>query len=67
MEIKEAVERFNALPKESRVTIIASELHQQIRWLDEEKRNYIKEHKLNLERINKRIKGLENHLKDLKD
>jgi hypothetical protein len=67
MERDEAVKRFNDLPKEHRVTIIANEIEQRIRWLEEEKRNYIKQHQQNIKRINERIKGEEKWLKNLSD
>ncbi len=67
MERQEASERFNALPKEHRVTIIGNEINMRIRWLEEEKRFYIKQHQENIKRINDRIKGEEKWLKDLKD
>lgn len=66
MTRKEASERFNALPKEHRITIIANECEQEIRFLETEKRQYIKQHKENLKRINERIKIRENWLKELK-
>ena len=59
MTRKEASERFNALPKEHRVTIIGNELEQEIRWLEREKRDYIKSHQANIRRVNSRIKILE--------
>ena len=67
MDRQEASDRFNALPKEHRVTIIGNEINMRIRWLEEEKRSYIKQHQENLKRINDRIKGEEKWLKDLKD
>lgn len=45
MTRKEANERFNALPKEHRITIIANECEQEIRFLEAEKRQYIYQHK----------------------
>ncbi len=63
----EANERFNSLPKEHRVSIIGNEINMRIRWLEEEKRFYIKQHQENLKRINDRIKGEEKWLRDLKD
>lgn len=67
MEREEVTKRFNSLPKEHRVTIIANEREQRIRWLEEEKRFYIKQHQENLKRINDRIKGEEKWLRDLSD
>ena len=67
MDRQEAIDRFNALPKEHRVTIIGNEINMRIRWLEEEKRFYIKQHQENLKRINDRIKGDKKWLKDLKD
>lgn len=67
MERSEVTQRFNALPKEHRVTIIGSELEQEIRWLEREKTNYINQHKDNLDRLNKRINALEKSLRDLND
>jgi hypothetical protein len=67
MTRKEASERFNALPKEHRVTIIANECEQEIRWIEREKRELIKAHKRNLARINERIKIAEDHLRRLED
>ena len=65
MTRKEASERFNALPKEHRVTVIADNCEQEIRWLEREKREYIKAHKLNMKRVNERIKSAEKWLKEL--
>ena len=65
MTRKEASERFNALPKEHRITIIANECEQEIRFLEAEKRQYIRQHKKNLKRINERIKTREKWLKEL--
>lgn len=67
MTRKEASERFNALPKEHRVTIIGNEIEQEIRWIEREKRNYIKSHQADMRRVNSRIKTLEKALKDLED
>ena len=67
MEKKEASDRFNSLPKEHRVTIIANELSMRIRWLEEEKKFYMKQHQENLKRINERINGAEKWLKELTD
>ena len=67
MERQEVTERFNALPKEHRVTIIGYEIEMRIRWLEEEKRFYIKQHQENLKRINDRTKSEEKYLKKLKD
>jgi hypothetical protein len=63
----EATKRFNALPKEHRVTIIASELEQEIRWLEREKRKYKADYLNDMRIINGRIKDLERNLRDLKD
>ena len=67
MTRKEASDRFNKLPKEHRVTIIANECEQEIRWIEREKRELIRAHKRNLARINDRIKIAEDHLRRLKD
>jgi hypothetical protein len=67
MTTEEASERFNALPKEHRITIIGNEINMHIRWLEEEKRFYVKQHQANLKRINDRIKAEEKWLKDIKD
>lgn len=67
MKRQEASDRFNALPKEHRVTIFGNEINMRISWLEEEKRFYIKKHQENLKRIDDRIKGEEKRLKDLKD
>jgi len=63
----ETSKRFNDLPKEHRVSVIGNEINMRIRWLEEEKRFYIKQHQENLKRINDRIKGQEKWLKDLED
>lgn len=65
MTREEAVKRFNALPKEHRVTISADNCDNEIRWLEREKRECIKAHKLNIKRINERIKSAEKWLKGL--
>jgi len=65
MTREEASERFNLLPKEHRVSIIGNEINMRIRWLEEEKRFYIKQHQENLKRINDRIKVEEKWLRDL--
>jgi len=65
MTRKEASERFNNLPKEHRVTIIANDCENEIRWLEREKREMIKAHKANIKRINERIKSAEKWLKEL--
>ena len=67
MNRQEVSERFNALPKEHRITIIGNELEQEIRWLEREKRDAIKAHAKNLERYNERIKVLSKSLNELKD
>ena len=67
MTREEASERFNALPKEHRVTIIGNEIELEIRWVEREKINYIKTHQANMRRINSKIKYLEKTLRDLKD
>jgi hypothetical protein len=67
MTRKEASERFNALPREHRVTIIGNELSVEIQWLEREKRDAIKAHKRNLERFNDRIKMLTKSLEKLED
>ena len=67
MERKEVSERFNALPKDHRITIIGNDIEQRIRWLETEKRFYIKQHQQNLNRINDLIKSEEKQLRNLKD
>lgn len=67
MTRKEASERFNSLPVEHRITIIANDLEQQIRWLESEKRNAIKLHSSNIKNYNEKIKSLEKWLFNLKD
>lgn len=66
MTQEEANKRFNALPKEHRVTIIANECLQEIKTLEMEKLNYVKQHKENLKRINDRIKVRKDWLRKLK-
>jgi len=58
--------RFNALPREHRVTIIGNDIEQEIRWLEREKRDAIQLHKKNLDRLSERIKTLNENLKRLK-
>lgn len=65
MTREEASERFNALPKEHRVTVIADNIENEIRWLEREKRKYIEAHKLNIKKVNERIKSAEKWLKEL--
>jgi len=67
MTREEVTERFNKLPKEHRVTIIGSELEQEIRWLEWEKRNRQVAHREELMILNGRIKDLERALKNLND
>ena len=67
MERKEVSNRFNALPREHRTTIIGNDLEQEIRWLEREKRDAIKAHAKNLERYNERIKTLIRSLDKLQD
>lgn len=67
MNREEVSKRFNALPKEHRVTIIGNELEQEIRWLEREKRHAIKAHAKNLQRYNERIKTLTRSLDKLQD
>jgi hypothetical protein len=67
MNREEVSKRFNALPREHRVTIIGNELEQEIRWLEREKRDAIKAHAKNLERYNERIKTLTRSLNQLQD
>ena len=66
MDRKEAKERFNNLPKEHRITIIANECYEEIKWLEREKAAIIKAHAQNLKRINNRIKIASTHLAELK-
>ncbi len=65
MTQKEANKRFNALPKEHRVTIIANDCDREIRWLKREKQSLIVSHKIHLARINERIKIVEHQLIEL--
>jgi len=65
MTREEASERFNALPKEHRVTVIADNIENEIRWLEREKRKYIEAHKLNIKKVNERIISAEKWLKEL--
>lgn len=65
MTRKESSERYNALPKEHRVTVSAFVCEQEIRWLEREKQDYIKAHKANMKRINERIKSTEKWLNRL--
>jgi hypothetical protein len=58
MNREEVSIRFNALPKEHRVTIIGNELEQEIRWLEREKRDAIKAHAKNWNDIMKELKRL---------
>lgn len=67
MNREEVSTRFNALPREHRVTIIGNELEQEIRWIEREKRDAIKAHSKNLDRYNERIKILTKTLNELKD
>ena len=67
MKIEEVSKRFNSLPGEHRVTIIAIELDQEIRWLEREKRDAIKAHAKNLERYSERIITLTRSLDKLQD
>ena len=67
MKAEEVSERFNALPREHRTTIIGNELYQEIRWLEREKRYAIKAHEKNLELYNERIKMLTRSLDTLQD
>ena len=67
MTRKEASDRFNALPKEHRVTIIGNEIEQEIRWLEREKQAAQKAHAANMKRYRDRIKILEHNLARLKD
>ncbi len=67
MTREEARERFNALPREIRTTVIGSDLVSEIRHLERERKAAISAHASNLRRINDRIKSLEKHLGELKD
>ena len=67
MTREEAIERFNALPREIRTTVIGSDLVSEIRHLERERKAAISAHASNLRRINDRIKSLEKHLGELKD
>lgn len=63
----EAKERFNALPRETRTTVIGNELVQEIRFIEREKNAAISAHAANLRRMNDRIKILEKALSELRD
>jgi hypothetical protein len=67
MTREEASERFNALPIKHRITIIGYELEMEIRWLEREKRDVIKAHQKNLDRLNERIKIITRALDKLRD
>jgi hypothetical protein len=67
MTKEEASERFNALPVEHRITIIGYELDLETRWLEREKRDVIKTHQKNLDRLNERIKIITRALDKLRD
>lgn len=67
MTREEASTRFNALPKNHRVTIIGYELEQEMRWLDRERRDAIIAHRQNIKRINERMVRLEKALIELAD
>lgn len=67
MTREEAKERFNALPREIRTTIIGNELVSEISHLARERKAAISAHVSNLRRINDRIKSLEKYLSELKD
>jgi hypothetical protein len=60
-------ERFNALPREIRTTVIGSSIVDEIRFFERERKAAISAHSANLRRINERIKSLEKCLSDLKD
>lgn len=66
MTREEVKEKFNALPIDIRIIIIGSEMVQEIRLLEREKKAAIDAHAANLRRINDRIKSFEKHLSDLK-
>jgi len=63
----EAKERFNALPRETRTTIIGHEITLEIGILERERNSAIASHAANLRRINDRIKTLNKSLENLKD
>ena len=67
MTREDSIKRFNALPREHRVTVIAIELEEEIRWLEREKRKYKNDYADNMAIINGRIKTLEKNLKELTD
>lgn len=67
MTREEATERFNALPRGIRITIIANDLAVEIQWLLREKNAAIEAHAANLKRLNDRIKRLEKSLSELKE
>ena len=66
MKASEAKDRFNNLPKEHRVTIIASECITEINWIQREKMKATKANNKNLKRLNEKMKFLEEHLNGLK-
>ncbi len=63
----DVTKRFNALPKEHRVTIIGNELEQEIRWIEREKRARQAVYKDEMRIFNGRIKDLERYLEHLTD
>lgn len=67
MTREEVTERFNKLPREHRVTIIGSELDNEIRCLEREKTRRIASHREELLIINGRIKDLTRALENLND
>jgi CRISPR/Cas system CMR-associated protein Cmr5 small subunit len=66
MTREEFTKEFNSLPKKARTIIIANELEMEIRWLEREKKEYIKEHKSKLAKLNNRIYSTEKRLKNIK-
>lgn len=65
MTREEAEERFNNLPREHMVTIIANEIENEIRWIERERDSLKKSHQADMRRMNTRIKTLEDSLKRL--
>lgn len=67
MTREEIKERFNALPRKHRTTIIGNEIDQEIRWIEKEKRNFMKEYCNKIKQYNNRIKELQRLLNTLND
>lgn len=67
MTRQEAKDRFNNLPKEHRVTIIAYEIENEIRWIEREKEASKKSYQATMRRMNSKISTLEESLNRLQD